>query len=474
MLLYDVSYWYVTDDPLGDDIERLDAMLNASYEIAKFGPEALDDTNTQTAHESYRFADKEVTVEEKHSHVQQWLDGIGTDNTENAGPSTCEINHNQSLVPLLQLLLAKGVLDEVRPHLPASLQREVDTLCHQPATIQEDINIPCDRNAVLCTLVNEKQDSMKGSKDNVDNIIIATHNCQTNEEIVVAEKELVTKLNNTETKQGHQRDSNLNDNKSLFMDASTNIMHAESRVADKHKISKDNSLIQYSIDSPPLPRECQVMSEKLIEKNAIKLKHYSKSNPAGLTGETNQSFADLVPASSRNIQHTTPCFHQGPKRLLKPIMVCLGCAPHPDGIILTSRNYLSMLQSDEHTCPFHNRLLDKYFSSVHLQKNHCTVELSIQPDNTDALIDCDDIQPDNTLIDHNAVTDHGSTQPLHQGLSCIDEGKAKHGEMASSKPALQDVTNANALSVFNYQTPVKQEPRPTQLINVKVSTQLST
>ena len=176
-------------------------------------------------------------------------------------------------------------------------------------------------------------------------------------------------------------------------------------------------------------------------------------------------------------------------------MHCLGCAPHPDGIILTSRNYLHSLKSDKHTCPFHRRLVNKHCNSAH--KYHHTVESPLQPDKVDTL------------------TDHDNMQPLHQVLSgCNNEGKAKHN-VASSLQAkkkkvtvsssvltpvtedpeiatadnssvvsshsngnsihsqqelpMQDITNTNALKVFDYNTPIKYKPRPTQLINVKVS-----
>ena len=499
MLLYDVSFCFCKDDPLADDIERLDVMLNTSYEIAKCNHVAPDDGDKQGAHNSCYIIDKEVTTEEKHFNVQQWLDGIGTNNAEDAGLSTCEIKSNQEfscLVPLLQLLFTKGVLDEVRPHLPASLQNEVDKLCHQSLTVQEDVNDPSDGKAAPCTRVNEKQDSMKGLKDNADNIINPTLNCQTNKKVINTEKELVTEPNNGETKQ-RQLDSNFNYNKSMFMDDSTNITHAESKAADK----------QYCIDSPRLPRQHQVMSEKesVVEKNATNLsliKHSSKPKPVGVTKEASHSFShvpDLVPVSSRSIHHATPCLHQGPKRLLKPTMCCLGCVPHPDGVILTSRNYLSSLQSNKHTCPVHSRLVDKHYNLVHPQKHHCIVKLSLNSERSDALIDHDDhdsIQPqlDNTLTDHDAtqlqfdstLTDHNatqlqldntdtnhssrSTQPQYQGLtSCSNVNKTQHNEEAGSVQALQDITNANAPNPFDFCTPIKQEPRPTQLINVKVS-----
>ena len=471
-------------------------MLNTSYELAKFGPY---DGDEQAAHDSCQLIDKEVTVEEKHCHVQQWLDGICAEDTSYPA---CETNPSQQLsciIPLLQLLFAKGVLDEVRPHLPASLQNEVDKLCYQSLTVSEDVNGTCDGKAALCTHVNKKQDCMEELKDNTDNTINPTLNSQTNKDIIV-EKELVMGLNNTEPKQG-QQDSNFNDNKSMFMDSSTNIMDAESRAGDKHKIIKENLLIQCCIDSPRLPRECQMMSEKEkeVEKNATKLnltKHSTNPNPMGWAEEASHvhSFAhvpDLVPASSKNIRHATPCFHQGPKRLLKPIMFCLGCAPRPDGVILTSRNYLCSLQSDEYTCPFHRRLVDKHFNSPRHQKSHHTIEL---PNRFDTLTDHDSIytltaadcynstefQLDKTLMDHDTtqlqldkietMADHDSRQPLNQGLSrCNDENKGKYNIEASSLQVLQDITNAKALSLFDYHTPMKQEPRPTQLINLKVS-----
>ena len=495
-MLYDVSFCFCKDDPLADDIERLDMMLNTSYEIAKCNHEVPDDGDELAGHNSRYVIDKEVTVEEKHFHVQQWLDGIGTDNAEDIGLSTCEMKSNQPfscLIPLLQLLFTKGVLDEVRPHLPASLQNEIDKLCHQSLTVQEDATDPSDGKAAPCTHVNETQDSMKGLKDNADNIINPTLNCQTNKKVINAEKELVTEPNNTETKQ-RQLDSNFNYNKSMFMDDSTNITHAESKAADK----------QYCVDSPRLPRQHQVMSEKenVVEKNATNLtliKHSSKPKPVGVMKEANHSFShvpDLVPVSSRSIHHATPCLHQGPKRLLKPTMCCLGCVPHPDGVILTSRNYLISLQSNKHTCPVHSRLVDKHYNSAHPQKFHCTVELPLNSERVDTLIDHDSIQLqlDNTLTDHDAtqlqfdntltghnttqlqldnidiVTDHGTTQPQYQDLaSCSNVNKTQHNEEASSAQALQDITNANALNLFDFRTPVKQEPRPTQLINVKVS-----
>ena len=494
LLLYDVSFCFCKDDPLGDDIERLDAMLNTSYEIAKCNHEVPDDGGGQATHNSHYVIDKEVTVAEKRSHVQQWLDGIGTDNAEDTGLSTCEMKPNQEfscLIPLLQLLFTTGVLDEVRPHLPALLQNEIDKLYHQSLTVQEDENDPCDGKAAPCTRVNEEQDSMKALKDNADNIINPTLNYQTNKKVINAEKELVTELNNTETKQ-KQQDSNFNDNKSLFMDDSTNITHAESKAADK----------QYCIDSPHLPREHQVMSEKenAVEKNATNLtvvKHSSKSKPVGVTKEANHSFShvpDLVPFSSRSIHHATPCLHQGPKKLLKPTVHCLGCVPHPDGVILTSRNYLSSLRSNKHTCSIHSRLVDKHFNSVHVQKHHRTVDLSLNSDRIDTLIDHGNIQLqfdntltdhdenqlqfDSTLTDHNAtqlqldnvdtVTDDGTTQPHYHLANCSDVNKIKQDEVNSSQ-ALQDITNANALNPFDFHTPMKQEPRPTQLINVKVS-----
>ena len=134
LLLYDVSFCFCKDDPLGDDIERLDAMLNTSYEIAKCNHEVPDDGDGQATHNSYYVIDKEVTVAEKHSHVQQWLDGIGADNAEDTGLSTCKMKPNQEfscLIPLLQLLFTTGVLDEVRPHLPALLQNEIDNQSSQ-------------------------------------------------------------------------------------------------------------------------------------------------------------------------------------------------------------------------------------------------------------------------------------------------------------------------------------------------------
>ena len=475
-------------------------MLNTSYELVKSGP---NDGDEEAAHDSYQLTDKEVTMEEKHCHVQQWLDGMGADNMQDTGYLACETKPNQQfscIIPLLQLLFAKGVLDEVRPHLPTSLQNEIDKLCYQSLTVPEDVNDTCNEKTAPCTHVNKKQDCMEELKDNTNNTINPTLNCQTTKEIIIAEKELVMGLNNTEPRQG-QQDSNFNDNKSLFMDGSTNIMDAESRAADKHKIIKENSLIQCCIDSPPrLPRECQMMSEKEkeVEKNATKLnltKHSTNLNPIGLAEEAIcvHSFAHvpyLVPASSRDIHHATPCFHQGPKRLLKPVRFCLGCAPHPDGIILTSRNYLCSLQSDEHTCPFHRTLVDKHFNSPH-QTSHHTVEFSNKIDTlTDhdsiyilTAADCNnstELQLDKTLIDHDGtqlqfdkietVPDHDSNQPLNQGLSrCNNESKGKHDNEASSLQVLQDITNAKVLSVFDYHTPTKQEPRPTQLINVKVS-----
>lgn len=469
-------------------------MLNTSYELAKLDPY---DGDEQAAHDSHQLIDKEVTVEEKHCHVQQWLDGIGADNTEDTGFPTCETKPNQQflcIIPLLQLLFAKGVLDEVRPHLPTSLQNEIDKLCyHMP----EDVNDTCDEKTAPCTHVNKKQEELENNNDNTIN---PTLNCQANKEIIIAEKELVMGLNNTESKQGHQ-DSNFNDNKSLFMDGSTNITDAESKAADKHKIIKENSLIQCCIDSPRLPRQCQMMSEteKEVEKNATKLnltKHSTNPNSIGLAEEANRvhRFAhvpDLVPASSREIHHTTPCFHQGPKRLLKPNMFCLGCAPRPDGTILTSRNYLCALQSDEHTCPFHRRLVDKHFNSMYHQKSHHAVVLSNRFDTftdhdsiyTLTAPDCNkstEVWLDETLIDHDVtqlqldkietVADHDGSQPLNQGLPrCNDESKSKHDTEVSSLQVLQDITNAKGLSVFDYHTPVKQEPRPTQLIHIKVS-----
>ena len=472
-------------------------MLNTSHELTKHG---RYDEDEQTPHDIYQLTDKEVTVEEKHCHVQQWLDRIGADNVEDTNSLTCETKPTEQLsclVPLLQLLLAKGILDEVKSHLPASIQDEVDKLCHKPLTMQENENETTDGKAVPCTHVNQKQDCME---DNANNTFNPTFNYQTNKEVMIDEKELVMGLNNTETKQGVQERSS-NDNKSLFMDGSTNIVDAESRAADKHKIIKENALVQRCIDSPLLPRECQMMSEKAknAEKNAAKLNftlHSTEPNPMGLGEEATRvhwfaRVSNLVPGSTKNIHHTTPCFHQGPKRLLKPIMVCLGCAPRPDGIILTSRNYLCSLQRDEHTCAFHKKLAHKHFNSTLLQKSHHIVESS---SNIEVLTECADsiqVQLDNTLTDHKStelqlnetltdhdhiqlqlhkiesVADHDTSQPLNQGLlRCNDESNSKHDKEVS---VLQDITNEKSLSAFDYHTPMKQEQRPTQMIYIKVS-----
>lgn len=435
----------------------MDALLDTSHELlTKSDP---NDRDEQPAHDSYQFDNKEVTVEEKHSHVQQWLDGMGMETT---GLSTCETKSNQQfswLVPLLQLLFAKGVLDEIRPHLPAPLKTEVDKLYHQSLTTQENVDDTCDVKNAPCSHVNERHDSMKESKGNASNIINPTHDYQTNEEVIIPEKELMSGLNNAETKQRHQN-CNFNDNKSMFMDGSTNIMHDESRPADKNKIIEKDSLLQCCIDSPLLPKERQMVSEKdkQIEKHATKLNsvaHSSKPDPIGLSEEANGGFVHvphLVRVSSRNIHHATPRFHQGPKKLLNPITSCLGCSPHPDRIILTSRNYLCSLHSDKHTCPFHRRLVDKHFKSAHLQKNHHRVETSLRPDKIDLL------------------TDDENTQSLCQALSSHnDQIKTDPGEEVSSLQTLQDITNASVLNVFDYHTPTKHEPRPTQLIMAKVS-----
>ena len=464
-------------------------MLNTSHELAKYG---RYDEDEQTPHESYQLTDKEVTVEEKNCHVQQWLDRIGADNVGDTSSLACETKPTEQLsclVPLFQLLLAKGILDEVRSHLPASIQDEVDKLCHKPSTVQKDVNDTTNGKAVPCTHVNKKQDCME---DNTSNTINPTFNYQTNKEVMIDEKELVLGLNNTETKQGVQ-ESNSNDNKSLFMDGSTNIVDAESRAADKHKIIKENALVQRCIDSPLLPRECQMTSEKAknAKKNAAKTMHSTK--PMGLGEEANRvhwfaHVSNLVPASSKNIHHATPCFHQGPKRLLKPMMVCLGCAPRPDGIILTSRNYLCSLQRDEHTCVFHKKLAHKHFNSALLQKSHRIVESSSNvqflPDRANSIqlqLDNDhkstELQLDEILTDHDqvqlklhkieSVADHDTSQPLNQGLlRCNNESNSKHDNEAS---ILQDITNKKSLSAFDYHTPIKQEQRPTQMIYIKVS-----
>lgn len=442
MFSRDISLLLHTDDTLGD-IERLDALLNNSHELTGLGP---SDGDERAAHDGYQFIDKEVTVEDKHCHVQEWLDGLNTDIIETTDQSTCETKPNQTscFAPLLQLLFAKGILDEVRPHLPAPLQNKVDEICHQSLAMKEVVHDTCNEK----TAPLEKQNSMKELKGNSGNKIKPTLNCKTNREMITTEKELVTELNNAETKQ-RQQNSNFNDNKSIHLGSSANIILDESRMTDKHKVFEEDSLLQSCIKSPLIPKEHQVMSEgeRQGEKNATKLnlvKHSSKPNAAEANSHNFVHIPELVPSSSRNIRHATPCFHQGPKRLLNSVMFCLGCAPRPDGIILTSRNFLSSLQNDKHTCPFHKRLVDKHF-----QKHHCTTEPLLQLDKIDT------------------VTDHDSTQPLHQGSSSCNNGnKGTRGEATSP---LQNITNKSVLNVFDYHTPIKHEPRPTQLINIKVS-----
>ncbi|XP_065909931.1 telomere repeats-binding bouquet formation protein 1-like isoform X2 [Dysidea avara] len=450
-------------DPIGDDIERLDAILNSSNEISRrYSPVQQDDQANNTC-----FTGEHVSAEDRKDQVEQWLDGINTEvpeadilsprETELCQQTTTSTTNFTSLVPLLKLLFTDGIPDGVKCHLPDSLQSELDRFVHQytqpPSSKVTACNEPNSE-----TFTQQKDDASK----QVHNNSTVTKEVKKKEWVrqdIVATKE--------------EQEIPLNSKKSEVVDNA----HDESKSVDKWEAVTDDSLLHYGIDSPLVCKDQSgdgKQGTKNLPRNSKQLK------PITTSAETSEDVIKshsrvLKPVSSKNIRYATPCLHHGPKKLLNQTLYCLGCKPRPFGIILTSRNYSMYLKSDEHTCAYHRGLVNTlYETQLHSeceQVDKAITEgenVSTHDHSTDVLPkDRNEIQStnDEPVLSSDMLSPVKPTESIAVNISNDCEGI-----YPSHKPhvqVLQDTTNSNALKVFEYHTPVIHDTRPTQLVQAK-------
>jgi len=482
-----VCYWYYfivishncsTVDLIGDDIERLDAMLDSSNEISRrYSPEKQADQANNTC-----LTGEHVSAKDRKDQVEQWLNGINTGVPEadiisaretELCQQTAATSDFTSFVSLLKLLFTNGIPDEVKCHVPDSLQNELDKFIHQYVqTPSSQVAVCNELNSEIVT--QQKEDALKQVQ-------------QPNNDISL--NPTVTK--EAKKKEWMQKDIAATKGKQEILLNSKKLgtrddIHDESMLADKWEAITDDSLLRYGIDSPLVCKD-QSGDGKQDTKN---LQRNSKQlNPITTSAETNEDVIKshchiLKPVSSKNIRYATPCLHHGPKKVVNPTLYCLGCQPRPFGIILTSRNYSMCLKSDEHTCTYHRGMINSLCKTQSQSNALHSSSSSTQPvyDQADMAV----------LTEAENISTHSTelVQKAGNEIQDIDNDPVLPSDMLSPvKPTesiavnisndcasismphiqvLQDTTNSNALKVFEYHTPVIHDTRPTQPVQAQV------
>ena len=466
-----------TVDPIGDDIERLDAMLDSSNEISRrYSPEKQVDQANHTC-----FTSEHVSAEDRKDQVEQWLNGINTGvpeadiisarETELCQQTTATSDFT-SFVPLFKLLFTNGIPDEVKCHIPDSLKNELDKFFHQyvqPLSSQAAVyNEP---NCEIAT--QQKEDTLKQVQQPNNDISFnptVTKGAKKKEwvqkDIAVAKGEQEILLN---SKKLGTRDD----------------IHDESISADKWEVVADDSLLRYGIDSPLVCKDQSgggKRDTKNLQRNSKRL------NPITTSAETSEDVIKshchvLKPVSSKNIRYATPCLHHGPKKLVNQTLYCLGCQRRPFGMILTSRNYSMCLKSDEHTCAYHRGLINSlqsqsdalHSSSSSTQPVYDQADMVVPTEGENISTHSSDIilvqKAGNEIqdINNDPVLPSDMLSPVKPTESIA--GNISNDCASISVPhiqVLQDTTNSNALKVFEYHTPVIHDTRPTQPVQAKV------